>query len=137
MIESNVDYTIFFRELSAIPKEIDDLKNSFYVSSSKELDKRWMSWLHRWRDTIIRNGDLEETQALMRQVNPSITWREWLIAPAYQQAEEGDFSLVKEIQEVFQQPYETLPAKRRAKYDRLKPRELFNIGGISHYSCSS
>jgi hypothetical protein len=24
-----------------------------------------------------------------------------------------------------------------AKYDQLKPRQFFNAGGVSHYSCSS
>ena len=42
----------------------------------------------------------------MRKVNPAITWREWLIAPAYQQAAEGNADLVKELQELFSRPYD-------------------------------
>jgi hypothetical protein len=38
---------------------------------------------------------------------------------------------------VFRHPYEALPAELAATYDRLKPREFFNAGGVSHYSCSS
>ena len=73
----------------------------------------------------------------MKRVNPTVTWREWLVAPAYQQAGLGDSSLIKELQQVFSHPYEEPSAELAATYDRLKPREFFNAGGVSHYSCSS
>jgi uncharacterized protein YdiU (UPF0061 family) len=73
----------------------------------------------------------------MQRVNPAITWREWLIAPAYEQAAESDFSLIRELQTLFRDPYTAPPAELAARYDRLKPREFFNAGGVSHYSCSS
>jgi len=41
------------------------------------------------------------------------------------------------MQEVFSHPYEEQSAEVEAIYDRLKPREFFNAGGVSHYSCSS
>jgi uncharacterized protein YdiU (UPF0061 family) len=70
-------------------------------------------------------------------VNPAITWREWLIAPAYVQAAQGDTSLIQELQAVFRHPYQAPSAELAATYDRLKPWEFFNAGGVSHYSCSS
>ncbi len=73
----------------------------------------------------------------MKRVNPSVTWREWLVAPSYKQAEQGDHALVHELQAVFSRPYDALPPKLAAQYDRLKPGEFFDAGGISHYSCSS
>jgi uncharacterized protein YdiU (UPF0061 family) len=73
----------------------------------------------------------------MQRVNPAITWREWLVRPAYEQAGHGDFSLMKELQDVFRHPYDEPSAEVAARYDRLKPREFFNAGGVSHYSCSS
>ena len=73
----------------------------------------------------------------MRQVNPAITWREWLIAPAYQQAERGDNSLIQELQALFSNPYDTPANDLAARYDQLRPQEFFRAGGISHYSCSS
>jgi hypothetical protein len=57
--------------------------------------------------------------------------------PAYQQAEQGDTTLIQELQAVFTNPYEPLPAELAAKYDRLRPAEFFGAGGVSHYSCSS
>jgi uncharacterized protein YdiU (UPF0061 family) len=73
----------------------------------------------------------------MHRVNPAITWREWLIAPAYERAATGDFSLIRELQVLFRDPYSEPAAELAARYDRLKPREFFNAGGVSHYSCSS
>ena len=34
----------------------------------------------------------------MKQVNPKYTWREWMIVPAYEEAEEGNYSKLKELQ---------------------------------------
>jgi uncharacterized protein YdiU (UPF0061 family) len=137
MVLSKADYTILFRRLSAIPEHLSALKESFYLPSSEQLDVQWESWLQRWRDQLTANGDLRETSAAMKRVNPAITWREWLVAPAYQQAEHGETSLVQELQEVFRHPYDEPSAELADKYDRLKPREFFNAGGVSHYSCSS
>ena len=137
MVRSKVDYTIFFRRLSGIPEQLSALKESFYLPSSEDLDGRWSHWLECWRDQITANGDLSETSAAMQRVNPAITWREWLIAPAYEQAAQGEYSLVRELQEVFSHPYQEPAAKLAATYDRLKPMEFFNAGGVSHYSCSS
>jgi uncharacterized protein YdiU (UPF0061 family) len=78
-----------------------------------------------------------EAAAAMQRVNPAITWREWLIAPAYEQAAEGNFSLIRELQTLFRDPYSTPAPELAARYDQLKPREFFNAGGVSHYSCSS
>jgi uncharacterized protein YdiU (UPF0061 family) len=134
LVSSRADYTIFFRRLSALPEGVDDLKPSFYVPSSEQLDQQWQAWLQRWRRQI---GDPAETSAAMQRVNPAITWREWLIAPAYEQAAESDFSLIRELQTLFRDPYNAPAAELAARYDRLKPREFFNAGGVSHYSCSS
>ena len=73
----------------------------------------------------------------MKHMNPKYTWREWLIAPAYEQAAEGDTRLIKDLQAVFSNPYAEQSAEVEAFYDRLRPRSFFNAGGVSHYSCSS
>ena len=137
MVLSKADYTIFFRRLSAIPEQLSSLKESFYLPSSKQLDGQWESWLQRWRNRITDGGDPQAIAAALKGINPQYTWREWLIAPAYEQAAQGDTSLIQELQEVFSHPYDEQSAQRETRYDRLKPREFFNAGGVSHYSCSS
>ena len=137
MSQSEVDYTIFFRELSNIPDDIVGLKKSFYVDTSTPLDKEWENWLVAWRKLVIRNDNHEEISMKMKRVNPKFTWREWLIVPAYEQAQQGDYSLIKELQEVLSHPYEEQSQAIEEKYYRLKPEAFFNAGGVSHYSCSS
>ncbi|MEM9772015.1 MAG: protein adenylyltransferase SelO family protein [Cyanobacteria bacterium P01_D01_bin.73] len=137
MTESEVDYAIFFRELSHIPDDISALKKSFYVKTSQELDEQWQSWLKSWRKLVTNGGNLDEISADMKRANPKYTWREWLIVPAYQQAMHGDYALVKELQEVLSYPYDEQSQEIEDKYYRLKPQAFFNAGGVSHYSCSS
>ena len=137
MAMSRVDFTKLFRQLSAVPDHVSALKSSFYLPSSDDLDGQWASWLQRWRDTLTSSGGLREAASAMQRLNPAITWREWLVAPAYEQAALGDSGLIDELQTVFSAPYVTLSEQLAGKYDQLKPRDWFNAGGVSHYSCSS
>ncbi len=59
MVQTPIDYTIFFRELSMVPDNIEPLKASFYKYSMSaqdfsapafaldpdHTDKRWAAWL--------------------------------------------------------------------------------------------
>ena len=49
----------------------------------------------------------------------------------------GNYKKIKELQEVFSNPYIKQPSEIDQKYNRLKPTQYFNYGGVSHYSCSS
>jgi len=150
MMQTPVDYTIFFRELSSIPDDMAPLKKSFYTGSSydeesKEMDKRWREWLAKWKSCLHHNNggkgslsrSLEEVSKQMKLVNPKYILREWFLVPAYQQAIEGDYALIRELQEVMTNPYAEQSKDVEDKYYRLKPREQFEVGGVSHLSCSS
>ena len=137
MIITKVDYTKFFRLLSDIPKEISSLKKSFYQDCSIEIDSLWNNWLKAWYKSLKQVNDINKISLDMKKVNPRYTWREWLISFAYKAAERGDFSLIKELQVVFDNPYEDLSIDLQNKYDLIRPLKFFNKGGISHYSCSS
>ena len=136
MTYSDVDYTIFFRELSHIPEDVSALKKSFYGKMSQQ-DEQWQSWLLSWRDLVIDEGNLAEISTKMKQTNPKYTWREWSIVPAYQQAMQGDYTLVRELQEVLSYPYDEQSQDVEDKYYRLRPSAFSDVGGVSHYSCSS
>ena len=137
MVDTKVDYTIFFRELSNLPEHISGIKKSFYMETPQSLDERWQSWLEQWRGMIATEKNLDHTSTKMKQTNPKYTWREWLVVPAYQKAMQGDYSLVHELQEILTSPYEEHSQEVEEKYYRLKPLDLIKTGGISHYSCSS
>jgi uncharacterized protein YdiU (UPF0061 family) len=141
MVQTPVDYTIFFRELSTVPDDIGPLKKSFY-NDAKVMEKRWTEWLTKWKSLILSvNVDSAYSRAelsrQMKLVNPKYCLREWLVVPAYQQANSGNYSLVRELQEVMTQPYAEQSQEVEDKYYRLKPPEYFDVGGLSYYSCSS
>ncbi|MFT7314444.1 MAG: hypothetical protein ACI9J5_002587 [Paraglaciecola sp.] len=141
MVQTPVDYTIFFRELSTVPDDIGPLKKSFY-RDSKEMENRWADWLTKWKlligSAIVDSTSSKETLSRqMKLVNPKYSLREWFVVPAYQQANAGDYSLVRELQEVMTQPYAEQSKEVEEKYYRLKPFEFFEVGGLSYYSCSS
>jgi uncharacterized protein YdiU (UPF0061 family) len=156
MMQTSVDYTIFFRQLSNMPKDIEPLKKSFYKglahpnSSSKAgntedlqaLDARWSQWLEQYQ-AILKEDELasslsrDELSKQMKAVNPKYCLREWFVAPAYQQASLGNYSLVRELQQIMTQPYAEQTKAVEGKYYQLKPFEFFELGGVSHYSCSS
>ncbi len=81
--------------------------------------------------------DFKAKSSLMKSFNPVYTWREWMVLLAYEEAEKGNYTKIKELQDVFSNPYKELPSEIDQKYNRLKPRQYFNYGGVSHYSCSS
>lgn len=139
MVQTSVDYTIFFRELSAIPDDIGALKNSFYADAGK-MDERWSAWLAAWK-TELGNAtparSPEEISKQMRSVNPKYCLREWLVVPAYQEAAAGNYALVRELQDVMTQPYAEQSKEVEERFSRLKPPQFFDAGGTSHYSCSS
>lgn len=146
MVQTPVDYTLFFRELSALPDDIGPLKKSFYKSRAYEadpagLDQRWSTWLTRWQAltgiTESKSTTAESLSSQMKRVNPKYSLQEWHLVPAYKQAAAGDYRLLRELQEVMTQPYAEQSQHVENKYYRLKPLELFGMGGASHYSCSS
>ncbi|GGX54567.1 protein adenylyltransferase SelO [Saccharospirillum salsuginis] len=157
MAHTPVDYTLFFRELSAIPDDITPLKNSFYTEADgtgpvrnsmvatdpEGMNKRWTEWLAQWHSLIDSGtGDAtprsrEDIARQMKRTNPKYSLREWFVVPAYQQAMNGDYSRVHELQDVMTQPYDEQSSVVEEKYYRLKPAQYFGAGGWSHYSCSS
>jgi uncharacterized protein YdiU (UPF0061 family) len=139
MMQTGVDYTIFFRELSKVPKSLSELKKSFYTDLSAERESQWESWLNQWRQQVLagKNPEPEVVSAKMKLVNPKYTWREWLVVPAYEHAASWDYALVRELQRVLSHPYDEQSEEVEAKFYRLKPREYFRAGGVSKYSCSS
>ena len=146
MVQTPVDYTIFFRELSTVPDDIGPLKKSFY-DDAEGMDKRWSEWLEKWKSLIVsasttdanaaQPSSREEISRRMKLVNPKYSLREWFVVPAYSQATAGNYSLVRELQEVMTQPYAEQSKVVEEKYYRPKPSEFFEVAGLSYLSCSS
>ncbi|WP_295418022.1 protein adenylyltransferase SelO family protein [Sulfurovum sp.] len=138
MVQTSVDYTLFFRQLSSIPEDITPLKKSFYedLKHDDSILANWSAWLEKWK-ARIKTGDKEALSQQMKRINPKYTLREWFLVPAYKAAERGDYTLLKELQAVMTDPYAEQSKETEEKYYSKKPSELFEIAGVSHVSCSS
>lgn len=145
MAETPVDYTIFWRELSNLPKHVADLRASFYETrggygkNSAAMDTRCGAWLQKWHTALQQEGrNPAEVSAAMKQTNPKYIPREWMLVEAYRRAtDNGDYSLVHKLHEVLESPYNEQSEKIAALYYKKKEEKFFNLGGTSHCSCSS
>lgn len=141
MVQTSVDYTIFFRELSHLPEEISPLIKSFYHETyyNEKILDGWKEWLEKWKALLNANTPeaREKLSVQMKRTNPKYTLREWFLVPAYQQASRGDYALFRELHTVMNDPYSEQSKEIEEKYYREKPTEYFEKAGISHVSCSS
>ncbi|WP_321311639.1 protein adenylyltransferase SelO family protein [Halarcobacter sp.] len=137
LMENPIDYTIFFRELSNIPEDINGISKSFYDNSfeKENIKSAWNKWLKNWKEKL--DEDLKTVSINMKQTNPKYTLREWHLVTAYQNAENGNYDLIQELQEIMTNPYDEQTKEIEEKYYRKKPTDFFGIAGISHVSCSS
>ena len=139
MHRSRVDYTLFFRALCALPTDVTPLEATFYTQPTAELRQEWQAWLDGWHQRRADSGtrDPELVQAAMEQANPRYAWREWLVAPAYEAAERGDYARVRGLQSVFCAPYARQDSALAAESCQKRPSAYERLGGVAHYSCSS
>lgn len=139
MQQSRADYTLFFRALCGLPSAAAALDTTFYADRSESLRARWQSWLDRWNQAIRAGGgrDLDALCSDMRRTNPRYAWREWLVASAYEDAENGDYAKVRGLQSLFCDPYVDQYGALAAEADQKRPPHLDGLGGVSHFSCSS
>ncbi|PLY05517.1 MAG: hypothetical protein C0625_13085 [Arcobacter sp.] len=139
MIKTKLDYTIFFRELSNIPKDIKELEKSFYTPVNENLKSSWSKWLEKWKShiNISSKESIKKLSNQMKLTNPKYTLREWHLVSAYEDAQNGNYELVKELQKVMTNPYDEQSKQLEEKYYNKKPSDYFGIAGVSHISCSS
>jgi uncharacterized protein YdiU (UPF0061 family) len=106
LYENQVDYTLFFRNLSAFPREVPaTLRREF--NNPKDLD----SWLDLYRKLIEREDpDLDERKETMNRVNPKFILRNYLLERAIDKAlKQADYSEVERLRILLQDPYNDRP----------------------------
>jgi uncharacterized protein YdiU (UPF0061 family) len=137
MYDSDVDYTIFYRQLSRLcatdtPAEaLTRLQEAFYEHEKLDsLRERWHVWLgiylKRVRDQEKRgeskdiegnadgDGDGMDSStrtSLMNQTNPKYILRNWMATMAYEHELNGNTgaSIVTELTELLSEPYQEQP----------------------------
>jgi uncharacterized protein YdiU (UPF0061 family) len=142
------DMTLFFRQLARVDltpefvrtasdqRLIEPLLGAYYQAPEPDTVTRVASWVRRYAARFsAESGELNERVETMDAVNPRYVLRNYMAQLAIDDAEQGDFSLVRELLDVLRRPYEDQPgrerfATRRPEWARSRP-------GCSMLSCSS
>jgi serine/tyrosine/threonine adenylyltransferase len=142
MEKANVDYIIFFRNLSLLENEEvyqeipDFIIESFYDELSEENNKQWISWLSLYQNYCNTNEVHEKSRVeLIKKTNPKYVLRNYIAFEVIEKAESSDMSLFSEIEDMLKHPYTDNP-----KYDhwyKKRPDWAKTKAGCSMLSCSS
>jgi uncharacterized protein YdiU (UPF0061 family) len=138
-----IDYTIFFRQLSKIDKNalpenaFDVISIGFYKNVLPDTIKnRWNQWFEKYVQEIKLLGEREEGRILkMNNINPKYILRNYMLQLTIEAAEKGDYSLLQELQDLLKNPYKEMP--QFEKWYSKMPEWARNKVGSSVLSCSS
>lgn len=151
--QSRVDWTLFWRQLTYVMKDFPDLEsteyeemmqrlegesksNPFYEPLTPELRREWIAWLRDWRDVVkaTRPASGNAVFESMRRCNPKYVLREWMLVDAYSTAADGDDTILKELYELIQRPYDEGSSEEAQAYYRRAPESVLARGGTAFMS---
>lgn len=145
LTKTETDMTIFFRNLAHLEMSekngdrlLEIVSDAFYAPDDIDQDhlNHLKSWLHLYRLRMRRNElDDEERRKRMNLVNPKYVFRNYLAQQAIDKVEQGDYSEVEELLDLFRNPYDEQPERQR--YAAKRPEWARNRPGCSMLSCSS
>ena len=124
----NVDYTIFWRELSKLPRSVEGLRLAFYEGCPPTNDEGWNAWLGQWHAALESEKGMGTSQ--MRSASPKYVPREWMLVDAYTAAARRDYDPLHALQKLFEYPYEEQD-EFEAKYYRKADAKSFTKGGTA------
>ena len=112
------------------------LLEACYNPLTADSGARLGAWLGKYRERLQRESLPEqERRKRMNRVNPKYVLRNYLAQMAIDKAEQGDYSLVRELLDLLRHPYDEQPG--REDYARKRPDWARNRAGCSMLSCSS
>lgn len=142
--ESEIDFTLFFRNLSLFePKNNENhlkiIENDSYLTKA-EFDKQINSW-GKWLDNYAVRLEKEKVSnekrvKKMNLVNPKYVLRNWMSQLAIEKANEEDYLLINELFDLLKTPYSEQPDMEE-KWFVKRPGWAKEKPGCSMLSCSS
>lgn len=165
MRSSRVDWTLFFRELSYLVRDVsgpltasDDLNDfenilfqlmgdekkragssPFYEELTPELRSQWIDWIESWSNALAACSDDPASAVAERMLhaNPKYVLREWMLVKAYQDVSKGNEAELLALYDLIQRPYDEGSPVEIERYYRRAPEEALTAGGTAFMSCSS
>jgi len=130
MQASHVDFTLLFRRLGDLQVDVqasdEPLRDLFIDRPAFD------AWAIRYRERLGREARTDaERRSAMNLVNPKYVLRNYLAQQAIEHAQNGDYSVVRELLAVLEQPFDEQPGKEH--YAALPPDWAAHL----EVSCSS
>jgi uncharacterized protein YdiU (UPF0061 family) len=125
---SKMDYNVFFYRLTNL-KSFDDLSSILDIAVFQDPLKNWFESYKKVCEE--ENSSFEGRFKIMKKVNPKYILKNYIIEEAIQKAHEGDYSLVNDLLNIAQNPFEE--HKEFERYAQPTPIKFANI----KLSCSS
>lgn len=138
---TETDMTIFFRNLSNYTKEetfkLAIIQEAFYEETlTEEVSEKWRNWLAKYKDRLmLEHIEDVERKTKMNAVNPKYVLRNYMAQLAIDDADRGDYALIKELYQLLKNPYEEQPMYE--KWFAKRPEWARTKVGCSMLSCSS
>tara|TARA_R110000737_G_scaffold194613_1_gene215746 strand:- start:1034 stop:2614 length:1581 start_codon:yes stop_codon:yes gene_type:complete len=142
LMSVETDMTIFYRRLADLPEDksawLTHLNNCFYNES--ELTSPYQETLLSWLACYVElrdGGDKSraEISEKMNATNPKYVLRNYLAQQAIELAQQHDYSLLHQLQQLLSKPYDEQPAFEH--FAQKRPEWAKNKAGCSMLSCSS
>lgn len=136
--DSDMDMTLFFRQLSRFDGQNDQflnvLKSCSYSRNFDNFTTRWNEWLTYYTDLWPLYG-LDNRTEIMNATNPKYVLRNYMAQMAIDKADKGDNSLIDELYTCLKNPYDEQPEYET--WFALRPDWAMDKVGCSMLSCSS
>lgn len=121
------------------------LKNCFYHKLSSNDMHKWIQWMLKWISLIKnyyneRDHSFKSISKDMKKISPKFVPREWMLKDAYEKANIGDFSIINELQLLFESPYDEHHGLMTEKYYKKMTNNKSSdkcYAGVKYMSCSS
>lgn len=143
MRDSRADWTVCFRALSEIAcangkGATETLAPAFYEPLDDTQQAQWAAFVDTWLQALREessDGSAAAAGARMKRENPAVVPREHLLVEAYSRASAaGDYSKVRELYQVFKDPYADPAPGADPKYYRRAPDKALTQGGTAFMS---
>lgn len=144
LMETEMDMTMFFRQLSNFSRFEDQNKNfidvlcnlSYNVELFDNQRKLWVEWLRKYQKRLHNEElDDEKRKQKMNVLNPKYVLRNYMAQLVIDEAEKGEYTLLNEIYELLKNPYDEQPEYQN--WHSKRPDWAMNKIGCSMLSCSS
>ena len=140
-----IDMTIFFRLLRDVSPNTTEIQDSVHtikpaLYNPEELTKEQFDKLETWLRTYVsliqhQSLDPDAHAEMMDNNNPLYVPRNYLAQLAIDDADKGDYALLKQWMEAFKNPYQEQPGME--KFAAKRPDWAKSRAGCSMLSCSS